>query len=376
VEGTPLAVRPREAMSPFTVRAPGRVNLIGEHTDYNDGFVLPMAINRSTNIAVTPHESRTVTLRSLHHGETAEFSLENLAPDASAGWVKYAHAVAGALSERSFGLRGFTGTVGGDIPLGAGLSSSASFAMAVAMAFAECSGFSLAPLEMARICLRAEQHWVGLNCGIMDQLVCACAIEHHALLIDCRSIAIRAVPLPERTDIIILDTGRRRSLTESAYNDREAECTAAARACGVASVRDLSLETLDVTPVPPVLKRRALHVLTENTRTLAAAEAMQRGDARTLGNLMTASHASLRDDYEVSCPELDTIVSLARAQPGCLGARMTGAGFGGCAIALVETAHTPRFIPAIAAAYQAQTGIEPAIFRALPAGAAEVIHQP
>jgi galactokinase len=353
------------------VRAPGRVNLIGEHTDYNDGFVLPMAIDRWTRIEAQPRKDRRVVLHSRELCETAEFSLDALEPGATTGWISYAHGVAGALAEHGCAIQGWEGTVTSDVPIGAGLSSSASFTLAVARAFAALSALAWEPAVMARLCLRAENHWIGLQSGIMDQLISACGIAGHALLIDCRALTMHPLPLPPGTCIVVLDTGIRRGLVDSAYNERHAECALAAQMCGVSSLRDAGPS------LPNTLKgialRRARHVVTENTRTLAAAEAMQRGDARQLGELMDQSHASLRDDFEVSCGELDAIVECARARAGCLGARMTGAGFGGCAIALVETAQAASFVAGMAAAFEHVATMTPRFHVCQPSGGAEVV---
>jgi galactokinase len=357
----------------FLVRAPGRVNLIGEHTDYNEGFVLPMAIDQATWIAGRPRDDRKITLYSLDFGDAAAFSLERLAPGAVTGWAAYAHGVAGALAEHGCGLRGWEGVVAGDVPIGAGLASSASFALANARACAAAGGFAWEPEVMARLCLRAEKKWIGLNCGIMDQLISACGVVGHALLIDCRDDSFRPVALPEGIRIVVLDTGKRRGLADSAYNEREAQCGAAARAYGVRALRDVELAQIEAAALDNVTLRRARHVVTENARTLAAAEAMRRGDARQLGELMDASHASLRDDFEVSCAELDALVGIARRQPGCLGARMTGAGFGGCAVALVETGAVEDLMQRTAEEYHRVVGREAGIYVCEASAGAELV---
>jgi galactokinase len=355
----------------IVVRAPGRVNLIGEHTDYNDGFVLPMAIDRWTRIEAQPRVDRRVVLHSRELGGTAEFSLDALEPGAARGWIAYAHGVAGALAEHGCALRGWEGEVTSDVPIGAGLSSSASFTLAVARVFAAISAFSWEPATMARLCQRAENRWIALQSGIMDQLISACGIAGHALLIDCRNLTMHALPLPAGTCIVVLDTGVRRGLVDSAYNRRHEECAAAARGCGVSSLREASLPL--PTGLEDPLRQRARHVVTENARTLAASEAMQRGDARQLGKLMNQSHASLRDDFEVSSPELDAMVECACAVPGCLGARMTGAGFGGCAIALVEQEHVESFVARVTSAYEKATSKIPHLHVCRPSGGAEIV---
>jgi galactokinase len=355
----------------FLVRAPGRVNLIGEHTDYNGGFVLPMAIDRATWIAGRARDDRVVTLHSLDYGETASFSLDSLVPGTAGGWIAYAKGVAGALMEQDATLRGWDGVVAGDVPIGAGLASSASFALASARAYTAAASMPWRATEMARVCLRAENHWIGLNCGIMDQLISACGRAGHALLIDCRDSSFQAIPLPINVRVVVLDTGKPRSLTSSAYNVREAQCTAAAHACGVRELRDADLAQVMSAGLDEVTLRRARHVVTENARTLAAAEAMRSGNVTSLGELMNASHESLREDFEVSCEELDIMVAIARRQSSCLGARMTGAGFGGCAVALVE-AHDVGFEQRVGPEYQRSTHVVPNLFGCVPSeGATE-----
>lgn len=348
---------------PIIVRAPGRVNLIGEHTDYNDGYVMPMAIDRASWIALRPTGDGTVRLFSSTHAEEAAFDLEDVQHGEPA-WSEYPRGVAWALHEAGYSLRGFEGVTGCDVPMGAGLSSSASFELATARAFAEVSGFEWDAAEMARIGQRAENEWVGVSCGIMDQMISASGREGHALLIDCRSLESTPVPLPTGTAAVVLDTATRRGLVDSAYNERRAQCEAAASAFGVKALRDLThtmfqhAETL----LDPVTLRRARHVVSENQRALYAAEAMKVSDADRLGVLMNQSHASLRDDFEVSSPELDLMSELARKEHGCYGARMTGAGFGGCAVALVATTEVDHFTQHVATAYADATGKTPAVY--------------
>lgn len=336
------------------VRAPGRVNLIGEHTDTSEGFVLPMAIDREVRVALRPREDATVRLRALDLDEETTFDAR--APSARDGFAAYAHGVAWALAEAGHALTGFDGVMAGDVPSGAGLSSSAAVELAVARAFAEAADLPWDPRAMAIACRRAENGWVGVASGIMDQLVGACGEEGAALLIDCRELTTTAVPLPPGTSVVVLDTGTRRGLVGSAYNDRRAQVDAAAAALGVATLRDADEALLDAHDLEPVLARRARHVITENARVLRAADAMRAGDAAALGRLMDASHASLREDFEVSGPELDAMSRIARGAPGCHGARMTGAGFAGCCVALVETDALPDFLPEVEARYEEATG--------------------
>lgn len=345
------------------VRAPGRVNLIGEHTDYNDGFVLPMAIDRAVWIALRPRDDRQVHVYSLDFDEAADFDLDALKHE-NAGWAEYVKGVAWALQEAGEYLHGWEGVLAGDVPVGAGLSSSAALEMATARAFAEVSGWTWEPAQMAKVGQRAENAWVGVNCGIMDQMISAAGQASHALLIDCRSLAAEVVPLPPGTRVVVLDTATRRGLVDSAYNQRRAQCEEAAHFFGVPALRDVTLEAFEAraAELEPLTRRRARHVITENARTLAAAAAMRQGDAAALGHLMDASHTSLRDDFEVSSTALNQMVEIARQQPGCFGARMTGAGFGGCAVALVAAEAAESLAAAVTTRYQQATGRQPNVY--------------
>ena len=331
----------------YLVRAPGRVNLIGEHTDYNDGFVLPMAINRAVWIALRPRPDRRVILHSLDFDAVATIELDAL-HHSGEGWVEYVKGVAHIMQNDGFSLSGWEGVVAGDVPIGAGLSSSAALEMATARAFA-AGGLPWDAAHMARLGQRAENEWVGMNCGIMDQMISAAGQRDHALLIDCRTLATRAVPLPPETVVVILDTATRRGLVDSAYNERRAQCEAAAAFFGVPALRDVDqvMFAARAAELDVETRRRARHVITENERTLAAAEAMRQGDASTLGSLMNESHVSMRDDFAISRAEMDTMVALAQAEPGCYGARMTGGGFGGAAVALVRAADAERFAASV-----------------------------
>ncbi|MBB4635759.1 galactokinase [Longimicrobium terrae] len=347
----------------FVARAPGRVNLIGEHTDYNDGFVLPMAIDRAVWIALRPREDYKVRIHSLDFDEEREFDLMHLA-SSGMEWMDYVQAVAWALQKRDRNLKGWDGVTAGDVPIGAGLSSSAAFELASARAFAALSGLHWEPREMALMAQRAENEWIGVYCGIMDQMISAAGEAGHALLIDCRSLETRSVPVPAGTSVVILDTATRRGLVDSAYNDRRRHCEEAAAALGVPALRDVTRAKFEARAesLPPLIRKRARHVVTEIERTLEAAEALERNDAARVGDLMNASHASLRDDFEVSRRELDVIVELAQAQGACYGARMTGAGFGGCAVALVQTEGAEAFAASVAADYQRATDLEARVY--------------
>lgn len=343
----------------FLARAPGRVNLIGEHTDYNDGFVLPMAIDRAAWIALSPRADGRVRVFSLDYAETIEFSLDGL--HRGKGWMEYIKGVASELQAAGLQVEGWDGVLGGDVPRGAGLSSSAAVELAAARAFAQVSGFDWDPAHMAQVGQRAENHWVGVNCGIMDQMVSAAARAGHALFLDCRSLEYEHVPLPEGVAVVVMDTSTRRGLVDSAYNERRAQCEAAAEFFGVPALRDVSLERFEEERgkmKDETVMRRARHIITENQRVLEAAAAMRAGDAQTLGRLFNESHASLRDDFEVTNEALNQIVDVAQSHPACFGARMTGAGFGGCAVALVEAGKVGEFVPAVEAGYRHRSGLE------------------
>lgn len=346
----------------LVVRAPGRVNLIGEHTDYNDGFVLPMAIDRAAWIALRPRPDRRVLVHALEMGESTEFSLDDL--QKGSGWAEYPKGVAWALQEDGFELHGWEGLLSGDVPRGAGLSSSAAVEVATARAFYALSGLAWEPARAARLAQKAENQWVGVNCGIMDQMVSAAAAEGHALFLDCRTLAYEHVPLPPGLAVAVLDTSTRRGLVDSAYNERRAQCEAAARHFGAPALRDVSMESLTTKgqALPPVVLRRARHIVSENARVLEAAAAMRSGNSVRLGQLFNASHASLRDDFEVSSQALNWMVESAQAQPGCYGARMTGAGFGGCAVALVDESNAGKFAAAVETEYRLKSGLEAAVY--------------
>lgn len=336
------------------VRAPGRINLIGDHTDYNGGFVLPMAIDQDLVIAARPRSDGVVRVSSEAEMDEVAFSLD--AVERGTGWAEYLKGVAVALgSDR---LVGWDGSIASDLAVGAGLSSSAALELATARVFAEFSDLGWDPTAMARVGQQAENEWVGMSSGIMDQLICSTGRAGHARLIDCRDLSGIDVPLIPGVSIVLLDTGTRRTLLGSEYNDRRADCEAAAAELGIDFLREAAPE--DVAGLDGRRQARARHVVGENARTEAAARAMADGDAATVGRLMNESHASLRDDFEVSSGELDTMARLAQAAAGCLGARQTGGGFAGSCVALVEDTAIPSFIESVTAQYQAaiaETGL-------------------
>ncbi|MCC5849641.1 MAG: galactokinase [Verrucomicrobia bacterium] len=347
----------------IVVTAPGRVNLIGEHTDYNGGFVMPMAIDRAMFMAIRYRRDDNVVLLSADFNHKARFNLKKF-KYIKPHWCEYIKGVAHALQQRNLTLRGWDGAMLGNVPRGSGLSSSAALELAAAKAFSEVSNFPWDPVDMAVAGQEAENNWVGVNCGIMDQMISACGKAGHAYLLDCRSLKGEHVPLPEGVRVVILDTATRRGLVDSAYNERRSQCEEAAKFFGVELLRDVSPETFfdRADELPELTRRRARHVITEDQRTLAAAEAMRAGDSVTLGRLMHESHVSLRDDFEVCNDALNTMVECAMAHPGCLGARMTGAGFGGCAVALVQEEAAADFEREVAAAYLEATQLEPAVY--------------
>jgi galactokinase len=350
------------ATAPRLFRAPGRVNLIGEHTDYSEGFVLPMAIDRATIAAAAPREDRRVRVRSIERGETAEFDLDQRDPRAAGAWIDYAHGVALALARR-VPLRGAELAVSTTVPIGAGLSSSAAFELAVASALLAIAGASLPPRELARVGREAENGFVGLRSGIMDQLASACGVRDHALLIDCRSEELTPVPIPPEAAIVVADSGVKHELSGSAYNDRRAESEEAARLLGVRTLRDVSVADFARRggELPEPLRRRARHVVTENARVLATVAALRAGDLGDAGARMNASHDSLRDDYQVSAPELDRLVDAARAVDGVYGARMTGGGFGGSIVVLARRDAVGSLTKALDTAYASRYGRTPAV---------------
>ena len=355
--------RARFGALPRVFRAPGRVNLIGEHTDYNDGFVLPAAIELATHVGVAPRADRTLRIHSGNFDETVTFDLDEASPRAREHWSDYPRGVALTLERNGHGLRGADLEIHGEVPLGSGLSSSASVEVATALAILSASELSLSPFTVAKLCQRAENEFVGTRCGIMDPLIVCLGREDHALLLDCRSLDGRPVPVPDGIALVICHTGVRHALASSEYNERRAQCEDGVRVLAevdprVRALRDVTLTALEESRrrMSPVVYARCHHVVTENQRTLSAASALERGDVVTVGRLMAASHVSLRDVYEVSCRELDALVEAAAAVPGVLGSRMTGGGFGGCTVSLVRADAVDAFRSSVPSAYERATG--------------------
>ncbi|RLC99583.1 MAG: galactokinase [Chloroflexota bacterium] len=347
----------------YLTRSPGRVNIIGEHTDYNDGFVLPMAINFATWIALRPRQDDRMILTALDKNEKLDFGLTGFSKG-KGSWREYVKGVAWSLQEEGFELKGWEGVLSGAVPIGAGLSSSAALELALARAFALVSDLAWDPVQMALACQKAENSWVGVNSGIMDQIISASGKKDYALKIDCRSLRTEQVPLPNNTRIVILDTATRRGLLDSAYNERREQCEAAACHFGVKALRDITQDQLEERAgiLDLVIYRRAQHVISENQRVLDAVKALDQGDAAALGLLMNESHSSMRYDFEISRLEMDQMVSIAQDQAGCYGARMTGGGFGGCAVALVAEDQIEIFKDRVMQEYRAKTGLDPKVY--------------
>ena len=365
----------------LVIRAPGRVNLIGEHTDYNDGYVLPIAIDRSVLIAASMRTDRTVRLRAADFDAQVSFSLDNIEYVEQQKWSNYQRGVAAVLQERGFRLPGVDLVFTSDVPIGSGLSSSAALEVAMAVTWQTLAGFELSRPDLALLCQRAENSFVGVNCGIMDQFISALGHENAALFIDCRTLEYKTVSLPERLALVVMDTAKQRGLADSAYNTRRAECEEGVRLLGnrlpgIKALRDVSVNAFErhAGELPANVHKRCRHVVGENQRVLDYIAALEQDDAGKVGALMNASHCSLRDDYEVSCAELDAIVEAAWAAPGVVGARMTGGGFGGCAVALVEQAHSDAFVARVAPAYEKTTGLKPNLYICQAKAGAGVVH--
>ena len=346
------------------VAAPGRVNLIGEHTDYNDGYVLPAAIDRHVVLAARPRADGQVRLHAADLGDSSAFKLDCIEHDESHRWSEYGRGVAWALQSAGHELTGMDAAFSGDVPIGSGLSSSAAIEIATAYAFQVLGDLSLDGVERAVLCQKAENQFVGMNCGIMDQYIVSLGQRDHALLIDCRSLDYEAVPIPVGVSLIICDTGKRRGLVDSEYNARRAECERGARILGVPALRDVSPAQLDAHQgeLDAIALKRCRHIVSEDQRVLDAVRALGEGDLERVGELMNGSHISLRDDYEVSCDELDAMVEVAWRQEGVLGARMTGAGFGGCTVSLVRNEHAEAFQQRVAQEYAQATGLIPEVY--------------
>jgi galactokinase len=355
------------------VQAPGRVNLIGEHTDYNGGFVLPAAINYSTRIAFSPRADRSLhVIAENFDAQKVVIDLDKLMhPDSNATWSNYARGVVQELQKRNYRLAGGNLLISGNVPAGAGLSSSASLEVALVRALLELSGETIDPTTAALVGQAAENNFVGCNCGIMDQLISALGQESSALLIDCQDLTTRTIPIPADWEILIVHSGVKRGLVESEYNQRRAQCEAVAKFFGHQTLRGVSLSQLlsAESALDTLSFRRARHVLTENERTLQAAAALNSGDMPTLVRVMAESHESMRVDFNITTPAIDRLVAiLQQAGAGETGARMTGGGFGGCVVSIAPALIIPRLAAAVEQYYEADTGCIP---RLIPARASK-----
>jgi galactokinase len=346
-----------------TIKAPGRVNLIGEHTDYNDGFVLPCAIDYETVIACAQRNDRQIRVVAADYDNQEDlFSLDDpILSSKTLPWANYVRGVVKHLLQRNKEFSGADMVISGNVPQGAGLSSSASLEVAVGQALKSLYDLPLDGVALALNGQEAENQFVGCNCGIMDQLISALGKQDHALLIDCRSLETRAVSMPKDAAVVIINSNVKRGLVDSEYNQRREQCETAARFFGVKALRDVTQAQFDAVAneLDPVVSRRARHVISENARTLAAADALAAGDLQKMGQLMAESHASMRDDFEITVPPIDKLVNIVKNVIGERGGvRMTGGGFGGCIVALIPESLVDDVRSAVAREYPEQTGLK------------------
>jgi galactokinase len=373
----------RYGTAPRIFRAPGRVNLIGEHTDYNDGFVFPAAIEFYTQVAIAPRSDRKLLTASENYPDSAEIDLNAASPTPKKHWSDYVHGVALMLMQAGYRISGANLLIESNVPLGAGLSSSAALEVAVGLALLGISNAPVDRRQLALLCQKAENEFVGARCGIMDQFISCNAKADSALLLDCRSLDYNLFPLARGFSLIACNTMVKHDLATGAYNQRRAECEEAVRILAkqlpnVRALRDVSLKQLEqhATQLTKIIYRRCHHVISEDERVTQASHCLTNNDLKGFGKLMAESHRSLRDDYEVSCSELDIMVELANEVEGVLGARMTGGGFGGCTINLVRSDMEERFREHIAAGYFKKTGKHPEIYVSHPAAGAEEVTLP
>jgi galactokinase len=364
---------------PEVFSAPGRVNLIGEHTDYNDGFVMPSAIGFSTQVAVAERSDRKLVLRSTEFPDPFEFNIADMPKQRLGAWCDYVLGVATVLQQAGHFSTGASLLVHGEVPIGAGLSSSAALEVSTALALLSLIDSEIPLPEVAKLCQKAENEFVGARVGIMDQFVSCLGKEGHALLLDCRSLQYELVPLPENIRLVICNTMVKHELSGSEYNQRREECEQGVRILaraypGIKALRDISPEQLSSQQkaMPPVVYKRCLHVVEENLRVTKTADRFRAKDLASVGELMAQSHVSLRDLYQVSCPELDAMVESAQGLPGFHGGRMTGGGFGGCTVNLVETSESANFANRISEIYRSKTGISPEVYVCSAADGASV----
>jgi galactokinase len=361
--------RARFNADPALFAAPGRVNLIGEHTDYAEGFVMPAAIDFATLAAISPRSDGKIALYSENYGEQRHFDVSAVTTmKASKHWTDYPLGVVSILAGEGHAIPGFSLSLWGDVPLGSGLSSSAALEVATAIAVLSVMKATYPGPQLARLCQRAENEFVGSSCGIMDQFISANGRKDHAMLLDCRDLSFKLAPIPSQVALVIANTMVKHSVTGGDYTTRRAEVEAACAVIashrpGVKFLRDATVDDLEQwgNEMSPESLKRARHVITENLRTVAFAAALERGDMNEVGRLMAEAHTSYSQDFEGSCVEADAMVELAQDLPGLIGARLTGGGFGGCTINLVEQSQAPAFAQALGALYAGQFGIVPQI---------------
>lgn len=364
--------------APAILRAPGRVNLIGEHTDYNDGFVLPIAIDFYTYVAAGRRRDRVVHIVSENLGEEREFSLDDIAAGPRGHWSDYIRGVAAVLQHRGISVEGANLVIQSEVPLGAGLSSSAALEVSCALAFLGQSNAAMSRIDIARVCQQAEHRYAGTLCGVMDQFMACFGKSGHALLLDCRSLNFTELPLDTASRIVVCNTGVKHALAAGEYNRRRQDCEAGVRTLqkfipAISALRDVTRAQLEEfkSEVSDRVYRRCRHVIGENIRVQETAAALRSKDTITVGRLLGESHASLRDDYEVSCRELDVMVEIAMQIPGVWGSRMTGGGFGGCTVNLIAADAVEDFQREIRSKYQARVGISPEVYACNAAKGAE-----
>ena len=362
--------------------APGRVNLIGEHTDYNDGFVFPMAIERCTIIAAAPSGGNESTVFSVNKNQSAAILTDGSSqPPEKVVWSSYVQGTVQYAFEAGFKAKPFRAVINSDVPLGGGLSSSASLEVAVATLVEAMSGKQFDPVQKALICQKAEHNYAKMPCGIMDQLIAVLGQSEHAMLLDCRSKQPKMIPMTDpNVSVLIVNSNVKHQLTGSEYPDRRRQCEKAANLLGVPMLRDATLPQLEATrnrfeqeADGDLCYRRARHIISENDRTTAMASALTKGDWASCGQLMGASHQSMKEDFEITCPEIDQLVEITQSVSGVIGSRMTGGGFGGCTVSLIDVNQTAKIVETITSRYQSATGIEPVAFVSRPAQGTRVL---
>jgi len=365
---------------PRVSRAPGRVNLIGEHTDYNDGFVMPAALEFATLTAASPRPDRRLRVYSMIMDETREFDLDSPPRAGNADWSDYVVGVALMLEKSGRRLSGADLVIFTDVPIGSGLSSSAALEVSSAHALITAAGLKFDAIETAKLCQRAENDFVGMRCGVMDQYISCCGVAGHALLIDCRSLGSRNVAIAPNLRLLVANSSVRHQHAGGEYNARREACEEGVRLLSrhlgpIKALRDVTPEQLSAQrrKLPDLIYRRCRHIVTENARVLEAERALNAGDFLACGRAMNASHVSMRDDFEITCPEIDALVGLAQAVDGVYGSRMTGGGFGGCTVSLVEADAVDRVSQVLIDGYRVATGLEAEIFACAPSDGAGLI---